>query len=62
MKDKREKLYDSLTNVREDFVEEVQRTRSAKRPAWVRWCALAACLCLLVVGTFVWEALESGRQ
>ena len=36
MKDKREKLYDSLTNVREDFVEEVQRTRSAKRPAWVR--------------------------
>ena len=25
MKDKREKLYDSLTNVREDFVEEVQR-------------------------------------
>ena len=60
MKDKREKLYDSLTNVREDFVEEVQRTRSAKRPAWVRWCALAACLCLLVVGTFVWRPWSQG--
>lgn len=55
MKDKREKLYDSLTNVREDFVEEAQAARSAKRPVWVRWCALAACLCLLVVGTFVWK-------
>lgn len=60
MKDKREKLYDSLTNVREDFVEEAQRTRSAKRPAWVRWCALAACLCLLVVGTFVWRPWNQG--
>lgn len=55
MKEKREKLYDSLTNVREDFVEEAQGASSAKRPAWVRWCALAACLCLLVVGTVVWK-------
>lgn len=55
MKEKREKLYDSLTNVREDFVEEAQGAPSAKRPAWVRWCALAACLCLLVVGTVVWK-------
>ena len=55
MKEKREKLYDSLTNVREDFVEEAQGATSAKRPAWVRWCALAACLCLLVVGTVVWK-------
>ena len=55
MKEKREKLYDSLTNVREDFVEEAQAAPSAKRPAWVRWCALAACLCLLVVGTVVWK-------
>ena len=55
MKEKREKLYDSLTNVREDFVEEAQGARSTKRPAWVRWCALAACLCLLVVGTVVWK-------
>lgn len=55
MKEKREKLYDSLTNVREDFVEEAQAAPSVKRPAWVRWCALAACLCLLVVGTVVWK-------
>lgn len=60
MKEKREKLYDSLTNVREDFVEEAQAAPSAKRPAWVRWCALAACLCLLVVGTFVWRPWNQG--
>ena len=60
MKEKREKLYDSLTNVREDFVEEAQAAPSAKRPAWVRWCALAACLCLLVVGTVVWKPWSQG--
>lgn len=60
MKDKREKLYDSLTNVREDFVEEAQAATSAKRPAWVRWCALAACLCLLVAGTVVWKPWSQG--
>ena len=60
MKEKREKLYDSLTNVREDFVEKAQAATSAKRPAWVRWCALAACLCLLVAGTFVWRPWSQG--
>lgn len=60
MKEKREKLYDSLTNVREDFVEEAQAAPSAKRHAWVRWCALAACLCLLVVGTVVWKPWSQG--
>ena len=62
MKEKREKLYDSLTNVREDFVEEAQAAPSAKRPAWVRWCALAACLCLLVVGTVVWKPWGPGEN
>lgn len=62
MKEKREKLYDSLTNVREDFVEEAQGATSAKRPAWVRWCALAACLCLLVVGTVVWKPWSPGEN
>lgn len=62
MKDKCEKLYDSLTNVREDFVEEAQAAPSAKRHAWVRWCALAACLCLLVVGTVVWKPWSPGEN
>ena len=62
MKEKREKLYDSLTNVREDFVEEAQGASSAKRPAWVRWCALAACLCLLVAGTVVWKPWGPGEN
>lgn len=55
MKDKREMLYDSLTNIREEFVEEAQAPYPVKRPTWVRWCALAACLCLLVAGTLVWQ-------
>lgn len=60
MKDKREKLYDSLTNIREDFVEEAQAAPSAKRPVWVRWCVLAACLCLLVAGAVVWKPWNQG--
>ena len=60
MKEQREKLYASLTNVREDFVEEAQAATSAKRSAWGRWCALAACLCLLVAGTVVWKPWSQG--
>lgn len=57
------KLYDSITNVKDEYVEEAQASKRKdcastekpqlwrkKHPAWTKWCALAASLCL-VAGT-----------
>lgn len=43
-----EKLLDSLGNLPDDLIEETQALRSRKPVHWVRWTALAACLCLCV--------------
>lgn len=56
------KLYDSITNVKDEFVEEAQDIKrkkyvsagkpipgQKKRPPWTKWCALAASLCLVAV-------------
>lgn len=56
------KLYDSITNVKDEFVEEAQASKRKgcvsagkpiagrkKHPAWTKWCALAASLCLVTV-------------
>lgn len=53
------KLYDSITNVKDEFVEEAQSIKQKecvsagkpipgrkKHPTWKKWCALAASLCL----------------
>ncbi|MDE5590319.1 MAG: hypothetical protein K2J60_14470 [Acetatifactor sp.] len=54
------KLYDSITNVKDEFVEEAQSSKRKdcvsagkpilwrkKHPTWKKWCALAASLCLV---------------
>lgn len=51
-KDKITKLYNSITNISDDIIEEAQTEKSKKRaPAWLKWGALAACLCIAVLGT-----------
>lgn len=43
-----EKLLDSLGNLPDDLILETQAIRSRKPIHWVKWTALAACLCLCV--------------
>lgn len=43
-----EKLLDALENLPDDLLEETNALRCKKRVHWVRWTALAACLCLCV--------------
>lgn len=43
-----EKLYEVLGDIDEKHIEEVRAYRRAKRPAWRKWGAMAACLCLVV--------------
>lgn len=49
MREQAEKLYNSLTNISAEFIEEAQGTgEKAPHRIWVKWAALAACLCLAV--------------
>ena len=42
------KLYNSLTNVDNQFIEEAQ-TKAIKKNSWLKWAAMAACICLVFV-------------
>jgi len=46
-----EKLFNGITHIRDEIIEEAENTKPGKRRhAWVKWTALAACLCLVVFG------------
>ena len=47
------KLYNSITNVNNQFIEEAQAKTKKKKNGWFRWGAMAACLCLAAVGAVV---------
>ncbi len=59
MKDKRTaKLYDSITDVDDQFVQEaaeVPEIRTKKAAIWMKWGTFAACLCLLAAGACIWH-------
>lgn len=43
------KLYDSISNIDDRFIEEAQAEELRKAPVWRKWTALAACLCIVAV-------------
>ena len=46
---KTKKLFDSITNIGDDIIEEAQATTAKKKAsAWMKWSAMVACLCLVV--------------
>lgn len=52
------KLFDSITNISDDLIESAQgipEKAQRKRGAWIKWSAVAACLCIAVVGTVIWQ-------
>ena len=42
------KLYNSITNVDNRFIEEAQTKMKKKKHGWLKWGAMVACLCLVV--------------
>ncbi len=54
-----EKLYDSITNIDDRFIEEAQTEGIKKAPVWRKWAAMAACLFIVATGVFavvhLWE-------
>ena len=47
------KLYNSITNVNNQFIEEAQAKTKKKKNGWLKYGAMVACLCLAVVGAIV---------
>ena len=43
-----EKLYEVLGDINGKRVKEAREYRKAKKPVWLKWGAMAACLCLVV--------------
>lgn len=41
------KLYNSITNVNNQFIEETQ-VKTKKNNVWLKWAAMAACMCLMI--------------
>lgn len=43
-----EKLYEVLGDINEKHINEARAYHKAKKPGWVKWGAMAACLCLMI--------------
>ena len=57
------KFSEAMTGVDDKYYEEAaQYEQKRKSPAWLKWCAMAACLCLLIIGAinagnlFLWRS------
>ena len=50
----KDRVIDSLGRIDDDMIQSVEALRQKKkRPAWTKWGAIVACLCLIVASTFV---------
>ena len=49
----KDKIIDAVGKIDDDMIEDVDalRQRKQKKTVWVRWAAMAACLCIVVTGT-----------
>lgn len=54
-----EKLWAALGGVRDGYVTEAVEYQKNRR-TWVRWAALAACLCLVAGGVLAWRWSRPG--
>lgn len=55
------KLYDSISNIDDRFIEEAQTEEIKQSPGWRKWAGLAACLCIVAVSVVaVFHPWEEG--
>lgn len=57
---KKEQLYEVIGDINENYINDAHKTIKKKsRPVWVKWGAMVACLCLVVVGAVVFQRLQN---
>ena len=42
-------LYNSITNIEDKYIQEALAAKKREKPVWLKWGAVAACLCLICV-------------
>ena len=56
---KKEKLYEVLGEIDDNYINDAHLTTKKKsRPVWIKWGAMAACLCLVLVGGILINTLR----
>lgn len=55
---RKEEFAEVLGEISEKHILDARAERKAKKPVWVKWGAMVACLCLVVVGAFVVPTLQ----
>ena len=53
MTDRRIRLYQAITDIDQDIIEEAQRSTAKKRPAFAKHLAVAASFCVMAAGAFL---------
>lgn len=51
----KEQLYEAFGEISERHVEGARKQKTSRKPAWVKWGALAACLCLVAGGAYCYK-------
>jgi hypothetical protein len=50
---KKEEFSEVLGDINENYVKEAETVKKSRKPAWVKWGAMAACICLVIAGSAV---------
>ena len=53
------KMVDAMSYIDDDLVSDAITYKKAQKRQWVKWVSLAACLCVLLLGTVVWKNMDS---
>lgn len=48
-----ENLYEAIGDISDKKIKEAKQVRKSKQPSWIKWGAMVACLCLVVVGSTI---------
>ena len=55
---KSERILDAVGGINEEAVRDAKAYKKAKPKGWVKWSAMAACLCLVLVGGILFNSLR----
>lgn len=56
---KKEELYEAIGDISENYIQGARMSTKKRPPVWIKWTAMAACLCLVVTAAFALNILPS---
>ena len=56
------KFSEAMGELDSKYVDEaINYKKKAKKPSWVKWGAIAACICIVAVATFVFPQISNNN-